>query len=77
MKNPSDLDENYRRQLWCEAISTVTKLDNLMVRKMGIKPHFNFFNEHPRYRKCLRTFGEMAVVTSHDRKKTRTKIEER
>ena len=39
--------------------------------------HFKFFNEHPRYRKYLRTFDEMAVVASHDRKKTRTKIEER
>ena len=45
---------------------------------MGEKPpHFKFFNKHPTYRKHYRTFGEMAAVASHDRKKTRTKIEER
>ena len=40
-------------------------------------PHYKFFNEHPRYRKHLRSFGEMAGVACRDRKKTRTKIEER
>ena len=45
---------------------------------MGDKPPcFKFLNEHPSYRKHLRTFVEMAVVASHDRKKTRTRIEER
>ena len=45
---------------------------------MGDKPPcFKFFNEHPCYRKHLRTFVEMAVVASHDRKKTRITIEER
>ena len=78
MMNHAGLNENYRRKLWCETISTATKLDNLMLRKMGAKPpHFNFFNEHPRYRKHLRTLGEMAVIASHGRKKTRTKNEER
>ena len=61
MMNHAGLDENYRRNFWCETISRATNLDNLMVRKMGGKlPHFNFFNEHPRYRKHLRTFGQMA-----------------
>ena len=46
--NHAGLDENYRRKLWFETISTATKLDNLMVRKMGGKPaHFKFFNEDP------------------------------
>ena len=45
MMNHVGLDENYRRKLWCETISTATKLDNLMVRKMGGKPpHFNCIN---------------------------------
>ena len=54
MKNHAGLDENYRRKLWCETISTATKLDNLMVTKMGDEPpHSKFFNKHPRYRKHL------------------------
>ena len=45
---------------------------------MGDKPpHLKFFNEHLRYRKHLRTFIEMVVAASHDRKKTRTRIEDR
>ena len=64
-----------QKKMMCETISTATKLDNLMVRKMGGKPpHFKFFNEHLRYRKQSRTFGEMALVASHDRKETRAKL---
>ena len=45
---------------------------------MGEKPpHFKFFNEHLKYKKLMRPFAEMAVVANHDKKKTRTKIEER
>ena len=78
MMNHAGLDENYRRKIWCETISTATKLDNKMVRKMGDEPpHFKFFNEYLRYRKHLRSFGEMPVVESCERKKTSTKIEER
>ena len=34
-----------------------------MVRHMGGKPpYYMFFKEHPKYRKYLRIFGEMAVV---------------
>ena len=70
-------DENYRRKLWCEIVSTATKLDNLIMTEMGGKPpHFNFFNEHLSYIKHLRAFGEMTLVASHDRKKIRNKIEE-
>ena len=35
MMNHAGLDVNYRRNFWCETISRATKLDNLMVRKMG------------------------------------------
>ena len=35
MMNHAGFDENYRRTLWCETISTATKLDSLMVIKMG------------------------------------------
>ena len=41
----------------CEAVSTATKLDNMMVRHMGGKPpYYMFFKEHPKYRKYLRVF---------------------
>ena len=49
-----------------------------MVRHMGGKPPFYmFFKEHLKYRKYLRIFGEVAVEANHERKSTRTKIEQR
>ena len=49
-----------------------------MVRHMGGKrPYYMFFKEHPKYRKHPRIFGEIAVVANHERKSTRTKIEQR
>ena len=71
-------DDYFNRKFWCEAVSTATKLDNMMVRHMGGKPsYYIFFKEQPKYRKYLRIFGEIAVVPNHERKSTRTKIEQR
>ena len=78
MMNHSGFDDNFSKTLWCEAISTATKLDNIMVRNMGGKPpYFKSFNEHPRYRKHLRIFGEIAVEANHERQSARTKIDQR
>ena len=66
------------KKIWCEAVSTVTKLNNMMVRHMGGKSlYYMFFKDHPKYRKNLRIYGEIAVVANHERKSTRTKIEQR
>ena len=46
-----------------------------MVRKMREAPHIIFFNEHPKYRKHLRLFGEMTVVACQDRKRQELKLE--
>ena len=49
-----------------------------MVKHMGHKPaYYMFFKEQPKYRKYLRSFGEIAVVANHERKSTKTKIEQR
>ena len=62
MMNHAGFDDNFRKKLWCEATSTATKLDNIMVKYMGGKPPFYmFFEEHPKYRKYLRISGEIAV----------------
>ena len=50
----------------------------MMVRHMGGQPpYYMFFKEHPKYRKHLRIFGEIAVVANHERKSRRNKIEQR
>ena len=58
MMTHAGLDDHFKRKFWCEAASTATKLDNMMVRHMeGKPPYYMFFKEHPEYRKHLRIFG--------------------
>ena len=67
-----------KRKFWCEVISTATKLDNIMVRKERTKPPYTlFYNDEPKYRKYLRSFGEMAVIAISDGKKMRSKLDTR
>ena len=67
-----------KRKFWCEVISTATKLDNIMVRKERTKPPYTiFYNEEPKYKKYLRSFGEMAVIAISDGKKMRSKLDTR
>ena len=57
------IDSKGKGEFWCEVISTVTKLDNIMVRPERTKPPYTlFYNKDERYMKYMRTFGEMAVV---------------
>ena len=67
-----------KRKFWCEVISTVTKLDNSMVWKERTNPPYTlFYNDEPKYKKCLRSFGEMAVIAISDGKKMRSKLDTR
>ena len=67
-----------KRKFWCEVISTATKLDNIMVRKERTKPPYTlFYNDERKYKKYLRSFGEMAVIAISDGKKMRSKLDTR
>ena len=67
-----------KRKFWCEVISTATKLDNIMVRKERTKPPYTlFYNDETKYKKDLRSFGEMAVIAICDGKKMRSKLDTR
>ena len=35
MMNHAGFDDYFNKKSWCEAISTATKLDNIMVKHMG------------------------------------------
>ena len=64
------LESKYEGEFWCEVISTATKVDNIMVRPERTKtPHTLFYGKDAKYMRCLRTFGEMAVVAIHEGKK--------
>ena len=43
MMNHAGFDDNFKKKFWCEAVSTTTKLGNIMVRHMGGKhPYYMF-----------------------------------
>ena len=72
------LEPKHKGEVWCEVISTATKLDNIMVRPERTKPpHTLFYGEDAKYAKSLRTFGEMAVIAIHEGKKMRSKLDDR
>ena len=72
------LSQRDKRKFWCEVISTATKLNNLMVTKERTKsPYTLFYNDEPKYKKYLRSFGEMAVIAISDGKKMRSKLDTR
>ena len=72
------ISQHDKRKFWCEVISTVTKLDNILVRKERKKPPYTLlYNNEPKYKKYLRSFGEMAVMAISDGKKMRSKLDTR
>ena len=72
------LEPKHKGELWCEVISTATKLDNIMVRPERTKPPYTlFYGEDAKYAQSLRIFGEMAVVAIHEGKKMRSKLDDR
>ena len=71
-------DSKGKGEFWCEVISTATKLDNIMVRPERIKPpHTLFYGKEAKYMRCMRTFGETAVIAIHEDKKMRSKLNDR
>ena len=72
------LEPKHKGELWCEVISTATKLDNIMVRPERTKPPYTlFYGQDAKYAQSLRIFGEMAVVAIHEGKKMRSKLDDR
>ena len=75
MMTHAGFDDYFKRKFLCEAVSTATKLDNMMVRHMGGKsPYYIFFKEHPKNKKYLRSFGGIAVVATHERNPQEQKL---
>ena len=72
------IDSKGKGGFWCEVISTATKLDNIMVRPERTKPPHNlFYGKDANYMRCMRTFGEMAVIAKHEGKKMRSNLDNR
>ena len=78
MMSTAGFSQQDKKKFWCEVISTTTKLDNIMVRKERTKPPYTlFYNDEPKYKKYLRSFGEMAVIAISDGKRMRSKLDTR
>ena len=72
------IDSKGKGEFWCEVITIATKLDNIMVRPERTKPpHTLFYGKDAKYMRCMRTFGEMAVIAIHEGKKMRSKLDDR
>ena len=67
-------DDYFQRNFWCEAVSTATKLDNMMVRHMARKPPYYMVFK---VQKISQNVGEIAVAANHQRISTGTKFEQR
>ena len=77
MLNQAGINSKEKGEFWCEVISTVTNLDNIMVRPDRTKPQYTlFYNKDATFMKHLRSFGEMAVITICE-KKMRSKLDNR
>ena len=77
MLNGAKLTATYRHGSWCDAVSTATKLDVLLVDKEDEKgPFETFYREKAKYAEHLRTFGEIGIVTVSNTSK-KTKLEDR
>ena len=72
------IESKYKGELWCEVISTATKLDKIILRPERTKPpHTLFYGKDAKYTRSLRTFGEMAVIAIHEGKKMRFRLDDR
>ena len=66
------------KQLWCEASSTVTMLDNILVHEqVSAPPYKMFYGQDAKYTKHLQTFGEMCVTADTSNKVGRSKLDTR
>ena len=65
MLNFAGIQDAKRIQLWCEAASTATKINNILV-KNTYDPcaHEKVYDQLPGYTHKLRVFGEIGIVSN-------------
>ncbi len=63
MMKATKWDDERTHRLWMEAATTATKHDSIMNESGETSPHQKFYNEAPAFKKHLKTFGQVGVVT--------------
>ena len=72
------IDSKGKGEFWCDVISTATKLDDRMARPERTNPpHTLFYGKDAKYMRCMRTFGQMAVIAIYEGKRMRSKLDDR
>jgi hypothetical protein len=74
--NDVNLEGSLWKKMWAEAASTVTTINNVLIKQKGVKsPYELFFGRKANIVKDMRRFGEMAIVTYRKGSTGQTKIE--
>ena len=71
MLNQAKLSRSKRNELWAEAANTATMLDNITVSSNEESSYQKFYMKDPKWMRNLKCFGEIGIVTDHERKKIR------
>ena len=78
MLNGAKLPTVKRKGLWTEAARTATDLENILVSaRKPIASYNAFFEKELPGLRNMRTFGEMAIVNNHAKRKMRGKLDDR
>jgi transposase InsO family protein len=78
MLNQASLTSKMRGDIWTEAASTATKLENaISSENAGKSPHELFFGKSPSYLRELQYFGHMCIVKESHRGKMIGKLDNR
>ena len=78
MLNAARLPENMRKGLWAQCAKIASQLENIIVSNEGeLSPAEKFHGENPRWSNCLRTFGEVAILTDDKHRKIKGKLADR
>ena len=78
MMNFAGFTTEKREQLWCEADSTATTLDNILVHEQNsAPPYIMLYGQDAKYAKHLGTFGEICVTADTFNKVARTNLNTR
>ena len=77
MLNKVGFTEKKKNQMWAECAATTTKIEVTMTDNSGEpSPYETFYEKAAPYAKHLKTFGEVGIVTNHENKKARGKLED-
>jgi hypothetical protein len=76
--NSARLTTGLRKGLWAQCANHAVQIQNILIMKHGEdSASERFYGRNPSWINNMRTFGEMAIVTDHQHKKMRGKLDDR